>query len=95
VIASGAADTGLVIEAAARARGLDFVPLVTEDYYLACLKSTLEQPPTAALRAVLASSAWQQRLAQLPGYAPEHSGEVLSLSARLPWWRFGARQRNF
>ena len=88
-IASGAADTGLVIEAAARARGLDFVPLVSEDYYLVCLKSTLEQPPMQALRALLRSHEWQLRLAQLPGYAPESSGEVLSLSARLPWWRFG------
>ena len=88
VIASGAADTGLLIEAAARARGLDFVPLVKEDYYLVCLKSTLEQPPMRALRALLRSAPWQARLAQLPGYVPEQCGEVLSLSARLPWWRF-------
>jgi putative molybdopterin biosynthesis protein len=30
-------------------------------------------------------------LAQLPGYAPMQSGEVLSMSRVLPWWRFGGR----
>ncbi|MBA2964001.1 MULTISPECIES: substrate-binding domain-containing protein [Ramlibacter] len=87
-VASGSADAGLVIEAAARARGLDFVPLLEEDYYLVCLKSVLETPPARALREWLASPAWQAQLRELPGYAPLHSGEVLSLRTQLPWWRF-------
>jgi putative molybdopterin biosynthesis protein len=85
-IASGAADAGLGIEAAARSRGLDFVPLVQEDYYLVCLKAALEQEPILALRSVLRSPEWQQRVAALPGYQPSHSGQVLSLHAQLPWW---------
>ena len=56
-VASGAADAGLGIEAAARSRGLDFVPLLQEDYYLVCLKSALEQPPVQALLEVLRSGA--------------------------------------
>jgi putative molybdopterin biosynthesis protein len=87
-VASGAADAGLAIEAAARARGLGFVPLVQETYYLVCLRSALEQPPMLALREVLASAAWQTRLAQLPGYEAMRSGEVLSLRRELPWWRY-------
>ena len=87
-VASGTADAGLAIEAAARARGLDFVPLVQEVYYLVCLRSALEQPPMLALRDVLRSAAWQARLAQLPGYEPYRSGEVLSLRQQLPWWRY-------
>lgn len=90
-VASGQADAGFGIEASARSRGLDFVPLVEEAYFLACLKSTLEQPATRALLELLRSAAWQQRLAQLPGYVPMHSGEVLSMSRVLPWWRFGGR----
>jgi putative molybdopterin biosynthesis protein len=85
-IASGSADAGLGIEAAARARGLDFVPLLQERYYLVCLKDTLEQPAMLALRRVLGTGEWQQALAALPGYAPWKSGEVLSLKAQLPWW---------
>ncbi|MFC5499062.1 substrate-binding domain-containing protein [Caenimonas terrae] len=87
-VASGAADAGLAIEAAARARHLDFVPLVQEAYYLVCLRSALEQPPMLALREVLRSQAWQARIAQLAGYEPYRSGEVLSLKQQLPWWRF-------
>lgn len=90
-VATGQADAGFGIEASARSRGLDFVPLVEEAYFLACLKSTLDQPATRALLAVLRSAQWQQRLAQLPGYAPMQSGEVLSMSRVLPWWRFGGR----
>ena len=87
-IASGAADAGLAIEAVARARNLGFVPLVQETYYLVCLRSALEQPPMLALREVLGSPAWQARIAQLAGYAPYRSGEVLSLKQQLPWWRY-------
>jgi putative molybdopterin biosynthesis protein len=90
-VASAQADVGFGIEASARSRGLDFVPLVEEAYFLACLKSTLDQPATRALLAVLRTAEWQQRLAQLPGYAPMQSGEVLSMSRALPWWRFGGR----
>ena len=85
-VASGAADAGLGIEAAARARGLDFVALVQEHYFLVCLKDVLEEPATKALRAVLASEKWQTALRDLPGYEPWRSGEVLSLKQQLPWW---------
>ncbi len=88
-IASGSADAGLVIEPAARARGLDFVPLLEEDYYLVCLKSVLDEPPVQALRTLLATDAWQHALRVLPGYEPLLSGQVLSLTEQLPWWRFG------
>jgi putative molybdopterin biosynthesis protein len=87
-VVSGAADAGLGIEAAARSRGLDFVPLLKEDYYLVCLKAALEEPAVQALLQVLRSDAWREQLAALPGYEPVRCGEVLSLRAQLPWWRF-------
>lgn len=87
-VASGAADAGLAIEAAARARGLDFVPLLQENYYLVCLRSALEQPPMLALRELLRGDAWQARIAQLAGYEALRSGEVLSLRQQLAWWRY-------
>jgi putative molybdopterin biosynthesis protein len=85
-IAAGAADCGLGIEAAARARGLDFVPLLSERYYLVCLKDALEEAPVVALRTLLRQEAWKEKLAALAGYTPWKSGEVLSLKAQLPWW---------
>jgi putative molybdopterin biosynthesis protein len=93
-IASGAADAGLGIEAAARSRGLDFVPLVQEDYYLVCLKDALEQPPVQALLAVLRDADWQRALSALPGYVPSQCGEVLSLRKQLPWWDFARGKRT-
>jgi len=87
-VASRAADVGLGIEPAARTRGLDFVSLLKEDYYLVCLKDALEEPAVKALREFLRSSAWHERLQALPGYEPMRSGEVLSLKDQLPWWRF-------
>ncbi|HWP13929.1 MAG TPA: substrate-binding domain-containing protein [Ramlibacter sp.] len=92
-IASGAADAGLGIEAAARSRGLDFVPLVQEDYYLVCLKAALDQAPVQALLQVLRSPDWQKRMAALPGYQPVRCGQVLSLHAQLPWWDFPRKKK--
>ncbi|CAN5414449.1 substrate-binding domain-containing protein [soil metagenome] len=87
-VAAGAADAGLGIEAAARARKLGFVPLASEQYYLVCLKSALAQPATKALLAVLEGSGWQELLAGIAGYAPSRSGEVLAMHKVLPWWNF-------
>nr|HET7857816.1 substrate-binding domain-containing protein [Caldimonas sp.] len=89
-VASGDADAALGIEAVARDRGLDFVPLAEERYFLATLAEHLERPPVAALRGALASSEWQSTLAALPGYVPLQSGEVVSPTA-LPWWRAAKR----
>jgi putative molybdopterin biosynthesis protein len=84
-IASGRADVGLCIEAAARSRGLDFVPLLWEEYFLVCTAADLDQPALRALLAVLRSDDWQRRLASLAGYAPARSGQILALHEALPW----------
>jgi molybdate transport repressor ModE-like protein len=90
-IAAGAADVGLGIEVAARAHGLDFVPLLQESYHLVCLKSALDDPAIEALLTLLKSTAWRERLAHLPGYTAWHGGEVQSLRKVLPWWDFARK----
>jgi len=87
-VAAGGGDAALGIEAAARRFGLDFVPLVTEQYHLVCRAASLEQPAVAALRRVLQQPRWAALLATMPGYAASRAGEVLSLTRALPWWRF-------
>lgn len=88
-VAAGQADAGLGIEAAARTRGLDFVPLVEENYHLVCLKSALDEPAVQALCSVLQSQGWQEVLHQLPGYQlADQAGQVLSLRRTLPWWNY-------
>jgi len=87
-VASGSADAAFGIEAAARARGLGFVPLASEQYFLATLRQTLEQPQVRSLLELLRSAAWQRELNAIPGYAAQRSGEVLSLRSVLPWWSY-------
>jgi putative molybdopterin biosynthesis protein len=95
-VASGAADAGLGIEAAALEKGLSFVPLTQERYHLVCLKSELASPPVAALLKELQSSHWQTTLSQLPGYQVDgsQSGKVLSLNTVLPWWSYRKPKRG-
>lgn len=92
-VASGAADTGLGIEAAAAQFGLGFVPLIEEDYYLVCLRDSLDLPAVQQLRHLLQGPAWRELLSDVPGYGPGQGGEVLSLTKALPWWRFRAAKR--
>lgn len=92
-VASGAADAGFGIEAAARALGLDFVPLASEQYFLVVLRQSLQNPQVATLQQLLRSPGWQQQLDTLPGYAAARSGEVLSLNRVLPWWRYRRPKR--
>lgn len=89
-VAAGVGDVALGIEAAARSFGLDFVPLVSEDYFLVCLADALDEPAVRRLREHLQSPAWADTLASLPGYRPSQPGEVLSLTRALPWWTFRA-----
>lgn len=93
-VAAGAADVGMGIEVAARARGLDFVPLVHERYHLACLKASLDQPATLALRNLLQTPEWLAQMATLPGYSPWQCGEVQAMNTVLPWWQFTRKKRT-
>ncbi|HYM41402.1 MAG TPA: substrate-binding domain-containing protein [Steroidobacteraceae bacterium] len=87
-VASGVADAGVGVEAAALQFGLHFVPLVEEHYFLACLDAGLEHPAVQRLREVLAGSRWREILAGLPGYQPaEEAGSLLVIEDALPWWR--------
>jgi len=86
-IASGQAQVGLGIASAARAQGLDFIPLHSENYWLVCLKSTLQTPAMLALTHLLQSADWKKQLNQVTGYqALPECGQVQSLKKTLPWW---------
>ncbi len=81
LVASGAADVGLGLEAAARRFGLDFVPLFWERYFLVSPPCRLAEPVGQTLFAVLESEAFRERAAALPGYAAEDAGMVLAPTA--------------
>ena len=94
LIAGGTADIGLGVESVAQDFGLQFEPLVEEDYYLVCLKHQLDQDAVVQLRHVLAMPSWATELSRLPGCAAQHPGQVLSLVQALPWWHFKDQRAN-
>ena len=83
-IASGAADAGLGVEAAARRFGLNFIPLLREDYYLALRRAALAHPTPRALLKYLATSSWRKILAAEPGYVARGSGKLVECESA---WR--------
>lgn len=87
-VAAGQCDVGMGIAAAAQQAGLDFVPLAEERYHLVCLKSALAQPGIAALLQLLQTPQWLDQIANIPGYAAQHSGQVLAMRKVLPWWDY-------
>jgi putative molybdopterin biosynthesis protein len=76
-VLSGAADVGLGISAAANALGLDFIPVVTEQYDLIFAADHFDSAPVQSLLQVIASQAFKDRVASLGGYHTERTGEVL------------------
>lgn len=92
-VASGVVDAAIGVEAAALQLGLHFVPLIEENYFLACLNVNITHPGVQRLRAVLAGPGWQDILASLPGYRPATApGSVLAIDEALPWWRRGKQR---
>jgi molybdate transport repressor ModE-like protein len=78
-IASGHAEAGVGIEAAARQYRLDFVPLFEEEYFLACRKSLLDSLKMQQFLACLARPAMKNTLAKMPGYGTAHLGELADI----------------
>ena len=58
-VASGMADVGFGVEPAAHHFGLDFIPIVDEDYYFACDRAHLERTPLATVIDLLRGSAFR------------------------------------
>jgi putative molybdopterin biosynthesis protein len=88
-VASGLADAGVGIEAAAAQFHLGFVPLAEEAYYLVCLKDALDRAAIVRLRDLLASEAWAAALRAQPGCTvAADAGRVLALTKALPWWHY-------
>jgi putative molybdopterin biosynthesis protein len=77
-VASGVADCGLGIAAAAQALGLDFVPVAEERYDLVIPAEEWEGARLAPLRAVLGDVRFREAVAALPGYDVSRMGELVT-----------------
>jgi putative molybdopterin biosynthesis protein len=76
-VLSGTADAGLGILAAARALGLDFIPLLPERYDLVVPESTFQDPRFQTLLAVIRSSDFKDAAQALGGYDLQDCGKIL------------------
>jgi putative molybdopterin biosynthesis protein len=79
-VASGVADAGLGIRAAARALDLGFVPLAHEQYQLVMPKVHFEGELLRPLLDLLHNDSFRTAVANLPGYDVTAMGEVRKIS---------------
>ncbi|HEX9028012.1 MAG TPA: molybdopterin biosynthesis protein [Anaerolineales bacterium] len=77
-IASGRADTGLGIAAAAQALGLDFVPLFQERYELVIPSEYYDSKLLAPLLETILDPAFRRTVAELPGYDVSNMGKLVA-----------------
>lgn len=82
-VASGGADAGFGIRAAAHLYGLEFIPLAREVYYLACRRRSLGEPAVQKLLQAIRGSELRAAAAALPGYDVTGAGKIFSLSELL------------
>ena len=79
-VASGAADVGLGILAAARALGLDFVPLLKERFDLVIPREFYEGPLLGPLLAIIRREDFRREVESLGGYDTAEIGRVVAAS---------------
>jgi putative molybdopterin biosynthesis protein len=75
-VQGGSADAGLGILSAARALGLDFVPLLNEQYDLVIPKAHYESQALQPLLALLQDPDFRREVEGLGGYDTERMGRV-------------------
>lgn len=76
-VASGLADTGLGAHSAAKALGLDFIPIGEEQYDLIFLRSFFESEKGQWLLAAIRSPEFRRAIERLGGYDASRSGEIV------------------
>jgi excisionase family DNA binding protein len=75
-IRAGKADCGVATRAAARSAGLDFVPLLWENFDLLMRQRSYFRPPVQALIGFLGDIRLKQRAAELTGYDATPAGQI-------------------
>jgi len=75
-VASDMADATFGVEAAARQFGLDFIQLLTEDYFFVCHRAFLETQPMQHLLDLMKGQEFQDAVSSLPGYSASRPGEI-------------------
>ena len=75
-IRTGKADCGIATRAAAKSAGLDFVPLLWENFDLLMRQRSYFRPQMQALIGFIGQKRLKQRAAELTGYDPAPAGQI-------------------
>lgn len=75
-VRAGKADCGIATRAAAQSAGLDFVPLLWENFDLLMRQRSYFRPPLQALIGFLGDIRLKQRAAELTGYDATPAGQI-------------------
>ncbi len=76
LVKDGIADVGLAIHPIARLFGLDFIPLVEEEYDLLVTREFSEEKRFSVLMDAILSAEFARRLQELGGYETDHTGKT-------------------
>ncbi|PEJ60543.1 hypothetical protein CN692_00180 [Bacillus sp. AFS002410] len=76
-VATGVGDVGVGIEKAAKMIGIDFIPLITEQYDLVILKNTKNEHLINIVKDILSSHQFQSEVDSIGDYDTTKTGKVL------------------
>ena len=91
-VASGMADAGVGVEAAAKRFELGFVPLVSERYFFLCSREAAKGPALKRVIETLRSPEFRSLINALPGYDAADCGLLQTVDEAFP--EFGALTRS-
>ena len=80
-VARGMADTGFGVEAAAVQFDLDFMHVITEDYFFVCREPVLRSDITRRLIDIISGTEYRRAIASLPGYSVSDAGVVKTVKS--------------
>jgi molybdate transport repressor ModE-like protein len=83
-IASELADAGFGVEAGARQFCIDFIPVITERYFLICAKESLQTPAIKRICDILQGRPFRAEAACIPGVDASLAGLPLELESAFP-----------
>jgi molybdate-binding protein len=86
------ADAGLGVENAARKFGLEFLPILSERYFLICDRDSLASPLIAPVVEILKSNQFKAAAAGLSGIDVTAAGTLMAIAEAFPELAYSAKE---
>jgi molybdate transport repressor ModE-like protein len=93
-VASGFAEAAFGVETGARQFGLDFIPIISERYFLVTTQEALQSSAMKRVCDILANKQYRAEAGRLPGIDVTPAGTLLSLSEAFPELRAASEAQD-